>query len=181
MASANHLLGEFTLSNIARAKAGVPNVVVSFKVDQNGILHCSAKDQGSGSTASVTIENDADRLTKSQIEAMISDAKKFEAEDRDTAKAMEAKGKLKDWVEAKKKQDISKLSLKDRRKVDKALSTAEEFYRSFEGKSATDFMAKLREAESVTNPILDQLYDGGDGRDPDADDDDGDQTRSDEL
>ena len=73
IANANHLLGEFTLTKIPRAKAGVPNVVVSFKIDQNGILTAGAKEMSSGSSTSVTIQNDADRLTKDQIEKMIAE------------------------------------------------------------------------------------------------------------
>jgi L1 cell adhesion molecule like protein len=42
----NNLLGNFYLSNIQPAKAGVPKIQVTFELDVNGVLHVSAEDQG---------------------------------------------------------------------------------------------------------------------------------------
>jgi len=36
VANTNRLLGSFTLDNIPPAKAGIPNIVVTFDIDQNG-------------------------------------------------------------------------------------------------------------------------------------------------
>merc|ERR1719183_2377930 len=41
----NHLLGEFEICNIERAKKGEPNVEVSFSLDSNGILNVTAVDK----------------------------------------------------------------------------------------------------------------------------------------
>ena len=44
----NKLLGNFRLSGIKRALAGVPQIEVTFDLDVNGILKVSAKDLGRG-------------------------------------------------------------------------------------------------------------------------------------
>lgn len=41
---ANNKLGEFLISGVERAKAGVPQVEVTFALDANGILNVSARD-----------------------------------------------------------------------------------------------------------------------------------------
>jgi len=46
MTKDNNLLGKFELSGIPPAPRGVPQIEVTFHVDQNGILQVSAKDLG---------------------------------------------------------------------------------------------------------------------------------------
>ena len=45
---------------------------VNFDLDSNGILNVTAKDRGTGKKASVTITNEAGRLSKDTIEDMVS-------------------------------------------------------------------------------------------------------------
>ena len=76
----------------------------------------------------MTIKNSADRLTKDQIEAMIRDAKKFEQQDKDTARNLEAQSELKRFIETQKKQPgVGRLRQKDSRKFFRALGAAEDF------------------------------------------------------
>lgn len=42
MTSDNHLLGKFSLDGIAPAARGVPQIEVSFDLDENGILTVTA-------------------------------------------------------------------------------------------------------------------------------------------
>lgn len=48
MSQDNHKLGQFDLSGIKPAAAGVPSIMVTFEVDINGILKVTANDQGTG-------------------------------------------------------------------------------------------------------------------------------------
>ncbi|MBQ3800976.1 MAG: molecular chaperone DnaK, partial [Treponema sp.] len=48
MASQNRTLGNFNLDGIPPAPRGVPQIEVTFDIDANGIVHVSAKDQGTG-------------------------------------------------------------------------------------------------------------------------------------
>jgi len=154
VARANHLLGSFTLERIPPQKAGMPHIDVAFDIDQNGILKCSAQEKASGATAGVTIKNDADRLSKSQIERMIREAKRNEKADADIKQKTEAKSELRRYVENKRKTGgLSKLKPKDSRKFFDTLGKAEDFMKDMDGKSAADFKAKLRETEAMFEPI----------------------------
>ncbi|CAF3013578.1 unnamed protein product [Rotaria sp. Silwood2] len=77
----NHLLGKFRLSNIPPAQRGKPRVEVTFEIDSNGILNVSAVDKASGQSNKITITNDHGRLSKEEIERMITDAEKHKEED----------------------------------------------------------------------------------------------------
>jgi L1 cell adhesion molecule like protein len=55
----NNKLGEFTLSGISPAPAGVPKVEVTFEIDFDGILHVSARDRASGSRDQIEITRTA--------------------------------------------------------------------------------------------------------------------------
>lgn len=79
----NHLLGEFTLTGIPPAKRGVPQVEVTFMIDENSILSVTAKERGTGKTESITITNDKSRLSKEEIEGMIKDSEKYAEQDKE--------------------------------------------------------------------------------------------------
>ncbi|MEG2015338.1 MAG: molecular chaperone DnaK, partial [Clostridia bacterium] len=55
MASDNKTLGNFTLTGIAPAPRGIPQIEVKFDIDANGIVHVTAKDLGTQKETSVTI------------------------------------------------------------------------------------------------------------------------------
>ncbi len=55
MAAANKTLGRFTLTGIAPAPRGVPQIEVTFDIDANGIVNVSAKDMGTGKEQKITI------------------------------------------------------------------------------------------------------------------------------
>ena len=80
MASDNKMIGNFMLTGIKRAPAGVPQIEVSFDIDANGIINVSAKDLGTGKEASITIENDQ-RMSDAEIEAAIRDAETYAEQD----------------------------------------------------------------------------------------------------
>lgn len=48
MATANKLLGQFSLVGIPPAPRGVPQIEVTFDIDANGIVNVSARDRGTG-------------------------------------------------------------------------------------------------------------------------------------
>merc|ERR1711998_50726 len=78
----NHLLGEFDLTGITPAKKGVPKIMLTYDIDQNGILKVDAVDKASGSSNKITITADQKRLSEDQISQMINDAKAAAAEDK---------------------------------------------------------------------------------------------------
>jgi len=63
----NKLLGNFKLSGIKRAAAGIPQIEVTFDIDANGIVNVSAKDLATGSEQSITITSN-NNMTEDEIE-----------------------------------------------------------------------------------------------------------------
>jgi molecular chaperone DnaK len=55
-ASENVLLGEFSLTGIPAAPRLVPKIDVTFRLDSNGILYVSAKDQATGEAKEISIK-----------------------------------------------------------------------------------------------------------------------------
>ena len=73
----NNLLGKFELSGIPPAPRGVPQIEVTFDIDANGILNVSASDKTTGKSNKIVITNDKGRLSKEEIERMVSEAEKY--------------------------------------------------------------------------------------------------------
>ena len=109
----NHLLGKFDLTGIPPAPRGVPQIEVTFDIDANGILNVSAVDKSSGKQEKITITNDKGRLSKEDIERMVSDAEKFKAEDDKQKERIAAKNGLESYC-FNMKSTIEDEKLKDK-------------------------------------------------------------------
>ncbi|XP_076070720.1 heat shock protein 70 B2-like [Mytilus galloprovincialis] len=81
MTKDNNTLGKFDLTGIPPAPRGVPQIDVEFNIDANGLLHVSAKDKSTGNPKKIAITNDRGRLSKEDIDRMVSDVEKFKDED----------------------------------------------------------------------------------------------------
>ena len=84
----NKSLAIFELTGIPPAPRGVPKIEVSFKIDENGIVSVSARDQGTGREHSVNIVADGG-LSEADIQRIIEEAASQEEEDRITRQLME--------------------------------------------------------------------------------------------
>lgn len=90
----NHLLGEFIISDIERAKRGEPKVLVTFALDSNGILEVSAVDQKTEARAECTISNACKGLSPEEIEKMLKDAEENAKQDAELVKKVELKSEI---------------------------------------------------------------------------------------
>jgi molecular chaperone DnaK len=73
MASGNRTIGRFHLDGLPPAPRGIPKIEVTFDIDANGILHVSAKDQGTGKEQRIRIEASSG-LTDAEIQKMKQEA-----------------------------------------------------------------------------------------------------------
>jgi L1 cell adhesion molecule like protein len=62
MTKDNHQLGKFDLTGIPPAARGVPQIEVTFEIDENSILSVSAIEKGTGKSESITVTNDQSNL-----------------------------------------------------------------------------------------------------------------------
>lgn len=90
MAADNKTLGRFTLSGIAPAPRGIPQIEVTFDIDANGIVNVSAKDKGTGKEANITITASTN-LSDDEIDKAVKEAEKFAEEDKKRKESIEVK------------------------------------------------------------------------------------------
>ena len=64
----NNMLGRFDLAGIPPAARGVPQIEVTFEIDENSILTVTGVEKGIGMSETISITNDKGRLTKDEIE-----------------------------------------------------------------------------------------------------------------
>ena len=94
----NILLGEVKLDGILPAPQGVPQLEVTFQIDVDGILQVSAKDLSTKRENHITITN-SNKLSKEDIENAISNALKYEEEDRIHKVIIDAKNRCYDLMD----------------------------------------------------------------------------------
>ena len=90
MAADNKTLGRFTLSGIAPAPRGIPQIEVTFDIDANGIVKVSALDKGTGKEANITITASTN-LSDEEVEKAVKEAERFAEEDKKRKENIEVK------------------------------------------------------------------------------------------
>ncbi len=93
----NKQLGTFRLDGIAPAPRGVPQIEVTFDIDQNGIVHVSAKDLGTGKEQNITITSSTN-MSKEDIEKAVKEAEQYAAEDKKRREAVDNKNEAENLV-----------------------------------------------------------------------------------
>ena len=73
MAKDNKCLGEFRLEGIPPAPAGKPIIVITMAIDANGILNVTARDDSTGTEASISISGSS-TLSEEEVNRMLKDA-----------------------------------------------------------------------------------------------------------
>ena len=86
----NKSLGKFRLEGIPKSPRGVPQIIVTFEIDVNGILSINAEEKSTGVKQSITIKG-ASTLDKSEIDTMLADAEKYAKEDHENRERIDLK------------------------------------------------------------------------------------------
>lgn len=124
----NTSLGEFNLLGIPPAPRGIPQIEVTFDIDASGILHVSAKDRGTGKEQAITITAST-KLSDSEIDKMVRQAKEHEEEDRRRKEEVELRNELDSLIYQTEKllsELADKFSSEQKEKVESALKTSKE-------------------------------------------------------
>lgn len=162
----NNLLGKFELSGIPPAPRGVPQIEVTFDIDANGILNVSAADKTTGKSSRITITNDKGRLSKEEIERMVSEAEKYKKEDEDAAARIQSKNGLESYAynlrnSTQDEKLASKFEADDKERLDKAISDTIAWLDASQEGSKEEYEEKQKELEAIANPIMSRLYGAG--------------------
>ena len=157
MAADNKTLGNFQLSNIPPAPRGVPQIEVSFDIDNNGIVNVTAKDLGTNKEQSITISNSSN-LSDEEVERMRKEAEANKAEDEKKKEEVDTRNEaealvfqtektlkdLGDKVDEDEKEDIEK----DIKKLKKAIEDGD----------IDDIKEKKEELQEKTTKLATRVY-----------------------
>jgi L1 cell adhesion molecule like protein len=159
-------LGKFELSGIPPAPRGVPQVEVTFDIDANGILNVSALEKGTGKTSKITITNDKGRLSKEDIERMVSEAEKFKVEDEQEAERVASKNGLEAYAYSLKNtigegQFKEKVGEEDYEKLSKEIESVIAWVDNSQAAATDEYKDKQKELEAIANPIVSKFYQAG--------------------
>ena len=86
----NKQLGTFRLDGIAPAPRGVPQIEVTFDIDQNGIVHVTAKDLGTGKEQDIKITAFTN-MSKEDIDKAVKEAEQYAEDDKKRREEVDTK------------------------------------------------------------------------------------------
>ncbi|TJX43184.1 hypothetical protein E8P77_30500, partial [Soehngenia saccharolytica] len=126
------------------------------------------EDKTTGQKNKITITNDKGRLSKDEIEKMVQEAEKYKAEDEELKKKVESKNSLENYAynmrnTIRDDKIAGKLDPADKKKIEDAVDEAISWLDGNQLAEKEEFEDKLKELESVCNPIIAKMYQGGEG------------------
>ena len=128
MAADNKTLGRFTLSGIAPAPRGIPQIEVTFDIDANGLVKVSAVDKGTGKEANITITASTN-LSDDEIDKAVKEAEKYAEEDKKRKESIEVKNTAEQTVYQTEKtlQELGdKVSAEDKQNIESKVNALKE-------------------------------------------------------
>jgi heat shock protein 1/8 len=159
----NNLLGTFDLNGIPPAPRGVPQIEVAFDLDANGILTVNASDKSTGKSEKIVITNDKGRLSKDDIERMVTEAENFKEEDTKNAKRVEERNNLENYIYSvratleneKLKEQFSE---EERNTIQSQINEKQSWLDEHQNEDAEIYENKRKEIETLYNPIMQRIY-----------------------
>ena len=167
----NNLLGTFRLDGIPPLPRGQPQIEITYDLDANGILNVSAVEKGSGKTNKITITNDKGRLSKEQIEKMVTNAEQFAAEDKVKMERVEAKNDLESYLynarnTLREEKTKEKLSEEERKTGEDELEAGIKWLEAHADAETEEFKEYKKTLEEKVRPLLMKLYGATDYSNP---------------
>ncbi|XP_055686644.1 heat shock 70 kDa protein cognate 2 [Lutzomyia longipalpis] len=165
MTKDNNLLGTFNLTGIPPAPRGVPKIEVTFDLNADGILNVSAKDNSTGRSENIRITNDKGRLSKAEIDRMLSEAEKYRDEDEKQRQRIAARNALESYVfsckQAVEDAPQGKLTDSDKQTVKDKCSSEMSWMDSNTLAEKEEFEDHLKDTQRVCGPIMAKMHGGG--------------------
>lgn len=172
MASDNKTLGRFELTGIPPAMRGIPQIEVTFEIDQNGIVSVAALDKGTNKSANITITASSN-LSKDDIDKAVKEAEQHAEEDKKRRDLIDMKNAAEQLILAIDKtvaDSGEKLDSEDIETLKKAAEDAKEKLAKAEDVETVKNITE--ELSKVSNPIFTKLYQHEENNDNSTDDQD---------
>ena len=166
----NKQLGMFRLDGIAPAPRGIPQIEVTFDIDQNGIVHVSAKDLGTGKEQNISITASTN-MSKEDIDKAVKEAEQFAEEDKKRREDVDAKNNGENLVFQCEKalgEFGDKVSADDKAPIESKL---EELKAALKADNIDDIKAKTDELQKAFYDLSSKVYQAAGaaaGQDPNA-------------
>ncbi|KAF4954695.1 hypothetical protein FGADI_5162 [Fusarium gaditjirri] len=162
----NNLMGKFELTGIPPAPRGVPQIEVTFDLDANGIMNVSAVEKGTGKSNKIVITNDKGRLSKEEIERMLSDAEKYKEEDEAEGKRVAAKNGLESYAYSLRNtlsdpKVEEKIEASDKETLTAEIDKVVQWLDDNQQATREEYEEHQKELESKANPIMMKFYGAG--------------------
>jgi molecular chaperone DnaK len=159
MAADNMTLGHFRLEGIPPAPRGMPQVEVTFDIDANGILNVKAQDKATGKEQTVKITASTN-LNKADVERMVNEAKRNEAEDHKRKELVEARNNADSLAYAAEKalRELGdKVPGDDRKNIEKKIADLRE---AIKGDDVARIQRLTEEVQQASYALSQQMYAG---------------------
>ena len=166
----NKQLGMFRLDGIAPAPRGIPQIEVTFDIDQNGIVHVSAKDLGTGKEQNISITASTN-MSKDDIDKAVKEAEQFAEEDKKRREDVDAKNNGENLVFQCEKalgEFGDKVSAEDKAPIESKL---EALKAALKADNVDDIKAKTEELQKAFYDLSSKVYQAAGaaaGQDPNA-------------
>lgn len=155
-------MGSFDLGGIPPMPRGVPQIEISYDLDANGILNVSASEKSTGKSSKITITNDKAR-SKADIERMVEEAARYEAEDKAVMERVETRNKAEAYlynsrnsIQEEKVKDV--LSAADRETVEATVKEGLAWLDDHRDAETSEVEEKQKAWEEVVRPVMMKLY-----------------------
>ncbi len=153
----NRTLGRFDLSEIPPAPRGVPQIEVTFDIDENGIVHVSAKDMGTGKEQKIRIETSSG-LNDDDIDKMVQEAELHSEEDKKKRELAETKNSLDARiyeVEKSLKEYGDKITKNNKKKIDDELEVAKKVK---DDEDVDKLKATIESLTAASHKLAEEIY-----------------------
>jgi len=153
----NTSLGRFHLMGLPPAPRGIPQIEVTFDIDSNGILNVAAKDLGTGKQQAITITAST-KLSQSEIDKMMEDAKRFEEEDKRRREIVETKNQAESLIYTTERSltDLADKVTSDERT--KIMAIIERFRETIKTEDVSKMKAEMEELTRAFHDISMRAY-----------------------
>ena len=168
MAYDNKTLGRFQLTGIAPAPRGVPQIEVTFSIDNNGIVNVSAKDKATGNEQQITITASTN-LSEEEINQRVKEAEQYAEQDKKRREEVETLNHADSLIyetEKTLRDNADKLSEEDKQTVQTELDA---FKKIREGNNAEEVKNAMESFTQKVYAVFGKLYQqqaGPQGGDP---------------
>ena len=157
MAYDNKTLGRFQLTGIAPAPRGVPQIEVTFSIDNNGIVNVSAKDKATGNEQQITITASTN-LSEEEINQRVKEAEEFAEQDKKRKEEVETLNHADSLIyetEKTLRENGDKLSEEDKNAVQ---SEIDAFKKVRESNNAEEIKGAMESFTQKVYAVFGKLY-----------------------